>query len=138
MKPLIVILVVVALAILPLCAQTAAPATAAAPAAAADNTAIAKDVVAALKAEDYAQAEAKFSPGFAKSLTPAKLKAQWEATKKQFGEVTEIKSAAATKRGTAEVVSVKCAFTKKAVNVEVGFDKQQRVTSLYFQPVAKN
>ena len=135
------IFVILVFAALSLAAQRTttptAPAATAASAAATDNVNIAKDVVTALQANDFAKAEAKFSPALAKTLTQPKLKAQWEAVNKQYGAMKEIKSAAATKILNADVVVVKCSFAKAMVDAQVGFDKQMRVTELYFKPAQK-
>ena len=134
MKSKIVMLVILALAVLPLAAQkTTTPAAPATP----DTVSIAKDLVMALKAGDYAKGEANFSPALAKRLPQAKLKTLWEMETKQYGAVTEIKSATASKLGSEDLVTVKCTSTKGDLDVVVGFDKQQHISAFNVRPSMK-
>jgi dienelactone hydrolase len=109
----------------------------AAPLAAGDETtrlARARALVAAFQKKDFVATGKDFDETMKEKMPRDKLEATWKAVIRQVGEMKKVTRTRTEKVKKYEVVFVTCAFAKMDLDVRVVFDKDEKVTGLFFSP----
>src|SRR5262249_37388945 len=85
---------------------------------------------------EFARATDGFDATMRKALPPDELKKTWEKVVGDAGAYQKQLGSRAGKTGAYGVIVVTCQFTKSKQDVRVVFDKDGKITGLFFRPAA--
>jgi fermentation-respiration switch protein FrsA (DUF1100 family) len=109
----------------------------ASPAQAEEPEALARQVVSALVAHDFASVQKRLTPEMAKALSdPATLPAAWSHFTEPLGAFKRVASVTAASRAGATVETLHCSFERGPLDVRLVLDAEGRLAGLFFPPVA--
>lgn len=101
-----------------------------------DATALAKDVVEKLAAEDFEGVTKGFNEELRRTLPSEKLEQGWTAVTQQYGSFESQGSPRTETREGMRGVQIRCRFERGAVNVEVWVDKDDLISGLWIRPAS--
>jgi hypothetical protein len=97
----------------------------------------AESFVALLAKGDFAKATSSFDEAMLKALPAEKLKQTWEAIPQQVGAFQKQSGTRREKAGGYEVVFVTCEFARTKLEAKLVFDKDAKISGLFFVPASK-
>jgi fermentation-respiration switch protein FrsA (DUF1100 family) len=97
----------------------------------------ARSFVELLDKGEFAKATNQFDAAMLKALPPEKLKITWEKLLDQYGAYKKQLGSRLDASGKFRIVYVTCAFAKANVDARVVFDKDGKITGLFFNPTRK-
>jgi uncharacterized protein len=97
----------------------------------------AKDFVGLLEKGDFAKATQDFDATMLKVMPADKLKATWEKVQEEAGAFKKQLGTRFEKQDKYEIVHVSCEFAQAKLDARVVFDKEAKISGLFFAPAAK-
>ncbi|MHC4997012.1 MAG: alpha/beta hydrolase, partial [Planctomycetota bacterium] len=87
-----------------------------------------------LVAEDYDAATERFDATMTRVMTPAKLKQVWQGLRAAYGPLQDRGASYRENIGEYEIIYVPCRFESQSLDAKVVFDREKRITGLFFVP----
>jgi len=100
----------------------------------ADLKAAAKNFVDLLSKGEFARAIKDFDSAMTKAMPEDKLRETWKSLCAEAGAFCKQTTVRQQSSGRYEIVIVTCEFKKQSLNTRVVFDKQNKITGLFFAP----
>jgi pimeloyl-ACP methyl ester carboxylesterase len=97
----------------------------------------AKAFVELLDKGEFAKATENFDATMLKALPPAELKKTWEKVAGEAGAFKKILGSRQEAKGKYDIVFVTCEFAKTKLDARVVFDKDTKISGLFFAPPTK-
>jgi uncharacterized protein len=107
------------------------------PAATEELTAMAKQFVDLLAKEEFANAVKNFDATMTRLIPEAKMRELWTALNAQVGAYKKQLATRTEKVNNYDVIVVTCEFERIPIDVRIVFDKQKRISGLFYLPVEK-
>ena len=93
-------------------------------------------MVECLTTGQYQKATENFDIDMRTMLPPDKLRTAWSGVRSQLGPFVEVKEYRFEKGRNLDVVHAICRLEKDSIDIQMAFDSSQRMSGLYFRPVA--
>ncbi len=96
---------------------------------------IAKTFVTLLNESEFEKAHGFFNTDVAEALPVDKLNTTWNSLIDQYGAFAGIVNISSTEEKGYETVFVTCNFSKTFIDAKIGFDNNEKIAGLFFQPI---
>lgn len=95
---------------------------------------LAKSFIKDLNQGKFEQVASQFNEQVATQIDVAQIKKIWETINTQVGSFQEIESVKSDKKGELSITETLCKFEKAYLNIQLAFDKENKVSGLFFKP----
>ncbi len=102
------------------------------------NTELSISLIGKMQRAQYDSCQIMFDTLVSNQLNADMLKNIWESIPKYVGDYKSFESIETEKNDSVEIISVRCVFVKTKLDLELSYNKQQKIVRIFFVPPKNN